>query len=512
MRNTIKTKMNNIAKKPFFLITQKNIFKVNLTVLFLVPLLITTNVISLNDSNENQAELFFDKALSFVEKGLFDNSRENIMKSLEIDYTNMKYRSAAILNQKLSKNRYLLNKINLQLSQDFSVDNSALIDVYNTISQIISDLEQSLSNQNEALSPFYEARKLLIKEAQASHKKCEKTGDKLLSLRDADIAFKNKDFKKELLHLNEAYALGWDQKEKLNQAEIFVQAVNLYNNKKLDLAKKLFLTIDHSDKHYSTSLDFIMNLDLQMCQNNNARKLDAAWKKPNWDILDTIIKEIDCPAGNDNIPGFYEYVDDTANIISHYNSFLNARDNRDLNRMGTELKILENTINSSEHKYHFLEAKTWVLSRKASLIPEIQERIKVLNDSTAVLWSEYIRNPVVVESLTSIGLFTTDLDPINLRLKKLVDAYQKSSEASELSKSIDLSGPHTRMINLLQKQITDICEALFTTVYLESNKCPDKGQVVKIYELITAMPSYPSNKYPLEAQIQLEKLKNDLEL
>lgn len=448
---------------------------------------------SVKDSSQD----LYKKAISFVERDELGKAWPLLEQVLDNSDAPLVYRKALIILQQLSYGQYRLESL-----KDSSKGNLAMVNNMRTKALKVRELLGYITIDDQKLAAFAGAKDRLLHQISQLINRCNMQEAIISEIGSAKIAFEQNDYVQELICLKKVAKLGGDVDEQLAQCNLFVSAIEQFNQKQYEQAEKLFSGIEKNDRHYYTTRVWLKKIRTEIFARDSIYKLDSAWKQTDWSLLKNLMKEIE-----ENL--LFEKSSQLASQLNITKQILQERDlylsKKDFISAAKHLKKITELLEEDLYDM-FSNAKKWAAKESTSLSPKIESEIETLKQKSKTAWSNYTQNPITdveIESLTT----ATDYRPIASKVKYLHIAHQKLSEASILANIINKQSSTSNLLSKLESEIHDHCKMLFNRAYILERNYGDTATAKKIYEVVIAMPVFPSNNYPEQAQKRLENLR-----
>jgi len=457
-------------------------------------------------------ENLYRQALRFTEKGSFDEAWANFKKIRNLDRTDFDYRRAFITFAKLYSIRFDLEAIEkiIETSQKGNLENTTIDSIFNEAQRIRANLSDITIEDKVKFAVFLDAKGRLLGRLSKVIVTCDTITKINTAVKFAMVCFNQGNYRQELEFLREATKKGWDDESQLTQCQLFINGLNLFDQKEYEQAEKAFSKIDKTDRHYQFVPIWQKKIEQQIFERNFERELDDAWTQLDWAKLKDLTVSTKQRGDIEKTSHCLELLNNMENILSAYNFYLIAKEKYDCYEMAVHLKQIKDSLDSvSENKKErYLKAQKWAKAEWDSLVPMVKKEIKKLKQYGDAAWENYNKNPITDDEIKS-WTATSDYGPVMSKVEYLQTAHQNLSEASKLASEIDQEIEFRQLLYEAELLIFDLCKKIHDRAYRLDNDYQNfqDDLAKKYYEIVATMPVFEKNTYPNQARRRLENLQ-----
>jgi hypothetical protein len=449
-----------------------------------------------NSVKDSSLDLY-TQAVSFVERDEFDKAWPLLEQMLDEPNAPSVYRKALIALQQLSYGQYCLAAI-----KSPSEDNLPIVKNIRTKVIKIRELLNYIAIDDERLAAFAGAKERLLSQTSELINQCDTRETIISEIDSAKIAFEQNDYVPELAHLKKAAELDADVDKQLAQCELFVNALEQFDQKQYEQAEKSFSKIEKNDRHYSAVGEWLKKTKTEIFARDSISKLDSAWTQTNWSAMKNLTKEIEENSLFEKPSHLADRLNTANLILQERDLYLSAKDF--ISAAGHLKKITE--LLEENHDGAYSNTQKWAAKELAALTPKIESDIETLKQKSKTAWANYTQNRITdaeIEALTAVS----DYNPTMSKVRYLKIAYETLSEANDLAGVINKQNSTCSLLFELESEILNYCKMLFNRAYVLEKNYGDVATAQKIYEVVIIMPVISSNTYPQQAQKRLESLR-----
>jgi hypothetical protein len=368
--------------------------------------------------------------------------------------------------------------------------------------QKIRELLGYITIDNERLGVFTDAKNRLLSRISQKISNWDRQEKIISEIDSSKMAFERNDYVQESASLKEAAELGGAVQEQLAQCNLFVDGLEQFNQKQYEQAENSFSKIKKNDRHYNATIIWLKKTRKGIFERDYGQKLDEAWKKLDWSLLEKLTKEIEENIIFEKSSPFAKQLNTTKYILEERKLYLSEAESVFCSAAG-HLKQIEKCLEENPHDLPS-NAQQWFVKEWNNLTPKIETEITSLTQNSNTAWSNYKKNPITdieIEDLTA----ASDYTPIKSKVKYLQVAHQKLFEADKRAEIIDRQSDVRKLLSEVESEIKIHCTHLFKRAYTIDDY--DASLAAKLYEVVIAMPAFSDNNYPAQAKSQLENLR-----